>query len=400
MGSYARAQPGPLLKTFEDLDDKLAPDLAIPVAGSRVAFADYALLAADFPELSTYVSCFDTTTVDRWLLEHASLVSLTQAKGSAINPTLNSAGSTVRVFRPPAYGRAFVTAIGSGKTAGLLDIKGAGVAVGMQPQLKTHSNGMCSLSYLFLDLVTQWILDRIVAQSLPNIYTLPVYAIIDLGFDMRFSAANSPVPAGLMIRRAHRRPKGGVKLPATRTMRERRVLEIELTLRTYGISSCGSDGTLTIKPHDHGISYRLPNSQGVLEEKLLLEELARLVAPDQVPIAYEIPNVQMTREEADSSTQVIDFEHYNAREHFDLPIVSFAYNKLLGIGGVLRPGNDFPQPNPDLSVDRMAFRVPGQHTRADGFGTELAVGFRAGKINAEELTQRLVGFVDKAIPWL
>lgn len=399
MEPFARAQRGPLLTTWAELDDRLTQDFAIHVSGSSVAFADYAQLAADFPELRYRVACLDTATVNSWLLERASLISVTQARGSEVNPLVTAAGPVVQVFRPPAYGRAIVTVVGSNEKGGLLDIKGAGVPLGVRPQLASHSNGMCSLSYLFLDLTTQWILDRVFAKCLPNVYSLPVYAIIDLGFDMQFSTEKPPIPAGLMIRRAHRRPRGGVQLPATRTRRERRVLEIELALRAYGISSCSLDNALWIEPNERGARFRLPSHSGTLEENLLLQELNRLIAPDSLPVTYEVPNIQMTREEPDGSVQVIDFEHYNIRSHFDLPMVSLAYDKLLGVGGVLRPGDAFPQPNSNLVVDPMAFRIPGKLTPSDQFGTELAENFRAGNLSARELTQRLVEFVDQSIPW-
>jgi hypothetical protein len=58
----------------------------------------------------------------------------------------------------------------------------------------------------------QSLIDEIFRRAAPWFWTVPVYGVVDLGFDAR-TRDGERVPAGLLVRRAHRRPPGAMDLP-------------------------------------------------------------------------------------------------------------------------------------------------------------------------------------------
>src|SRR6478752_7765547 len=73
-------------------DDGLRPDTALPLADARLVFADHALLQNDFPLLRDDALAAGGCRPDQcdavreaWLIEHAALISVTQAAQDITN---------------------------------------------------------------------------------------------------------------------------------------------------------------------------------------------------------------------------------------------------------------------------------------------------------------------------
>jgi len=206
----ARFPAGPLLRRIEELaPDGLTPERALQVAGARAALLDRALLEHDFPFLR------EETHLARFLVEHAAFVSRPQARQSAVNSPIATTGIETTAYRPPDYGRAFVLPVlRNGRPAGLLDVKGAGVAPRRRPSLAPHASGLMFLGEALREAVYTRLVDAALRHAGLRCRALPVYGVVDLGFDAYLPNGRS-LPAGLLVRRAHRRPacSGGLKHP-------------------------------------------------------------------------------------------------------------------------------------------------------------------------------------------
>src|SRR6185503_4513726 len=129
----------------------------------------------------------------------------------------------------------------------LIDVKGIGVAPCAQPVNAPYSNGLNRLGFALYELIIQELLQRIFRHSKTAIQTLPLYAIIDPGFDEENGRMPFNTPASLMIRRAHRRPKKSVGLYPYGSTGHLIQIEIERLLRKYGITSVNSATTVKLK---------------------------------------------------------------------------------------------------------------------------------------------------------
>lgn len=393
--SVHSSAPVPLPRTVFDLaDPSIRPELALRVSGARVVFADYALLRRDFPQLEWA----SRPAIDDWLLRNAAVVSAPQAAQEIVNTKIATTGETVTAFRPPLYGRAVVTAAEGG---GLLDVKGAGVAPGLVPRNLSHANGLLAHGEALANIAIREVMERIFRRANTGFSTVPEYAVIDLGFDVRdlFGAAT---PACTQVRRAHRRPPGGVELPLAGSPEQQVKFEIELLLRHYGMTSCSpatsfilddSSGKLTLQ---YAGKPMPPHSD---EQMIAIRKLTKY---EGGKLTIEGVNVQLTRESAvrPSRATVIDFGHYSVRERFDLPVVSLVRDRLIRWGGALRPGDaGFPQPSAKLRLPLASWGTPEKVDPRYAVpahpeliwpvpfirGFELAHAFRDGSIGGDDV---------------
>jgi hypothetical protein len=381
--------------------------MVLRVAGARVVFADYALLRADFPQLAKR----SDQVIDQWLVRHAAVVSSPQAAQSEVNTPIATTGEWAPAFRPPLYGRALVVAPQSG---GLLDIKGTGIGPGLRPVNVSHANGLLALGEALANIAMREAIEKIFRRANTGFSTVPEYAVLDLGFDVRnlFGAAT---PACVQVRRAHRRPVAGIELPLAGSPEQQIKLEIEILLRHYGITSC-SGATSFLLDDASGklaISYADKPLPGHSDEQLAA--IRRFTRYDGGKLTIEGVNVQLTRESSirPSRATVIDFGHYSVRERFEHPVVSLVRDRLLRWGGALWPGEPhFPQPIPALRLPAdewgtpatpdARFAVPGHPEliwpAPFVLGFELAHGFRERAITGREVRaalDRLLARIDR-----
>lgn len=394
-------------------------DHALRVARARVVLADDQLLAADFPGL--------TGTVEDWLLRHAALISVTQAGQSVANTPIRTLEEPVPVYRLPRGGRAFFAPAAEG----LLALKGVGVMPGVTPipNVLAHGNGLFGLQEALKEILSQRLVEAILGHAGQGLPTLPVYAVLDLGFDI-CGAEGERWPAAVLVRRAHRRPRGGWDLPRYRSREQALCLDTELLLRRYGVTSVlpGTTYTLIRDPEGRLSMYyydiRGNMQRGACPEpaaRTLWETYARPGDPTEWRIVFEGINVQVTRVELPDEPELIDFGSYHVCESFESPLLSMALDRESNWGGVIRPDSPhFVRPDPRLALPARYWQATGVDEPAwweicglleepgpageeppaaerlslvDRSCMELARAFRAGRLSGADVQTAIEGFV-------
>ncbi len=164
-----QSSPPAVPRNVFDLEDPhIRPESMLRVEGSRVVFADYALLRSDFPQLRGATPA----AIDHWLLHNAAVVSEPQAKQSTVNSPIRIGDGRVTAFRPPLYGRAVVVAVDDWPE-GLLDVKGCGVAPGMRPVNLAHANGLLALGEALANMAFREVMERIFRRARTGFATVP-----------------------------------------------------------------------------------------------------------------------------------------------------------------------------------------------------------------------------------
>jgi hypothetical protein len=411
--------PGPLLRSMDELDDSgLRPETVLRVPTARVVFADYELLRHDVPHLREA----EEALVDRWLLRHAAFISTAQAAQSRVNTPIETAEESTVACRPRRYGRALVVSTrenhgrlpadpalpGPGETDLLLDLKGTGVAPGVVPRHDPggHFDGLISLQRVLTEILFQEVIEAAFRHAGSGFSTVPTYAVLDLGFEVVWEDGRT-FPAGMQVRRAHRRPPKNEEVPPPGTPEEQLKMEIELLLRRYGITSCTAALSVEMVDRDEGTDLlftRRPLPSWSQEAFQALR--ARFGIPRGGRIRFEGVNVQLTREVGldPSRAQVVDFGHFSRRDRFDSPVVTFVDGPVtfpLSWGRVLWPHEaGFVQPDPALLLpdehwgppvrpdEEEAVRQapPGlAHSRACLAVAGLVPRYRAGELTGKEV---------------
>lgn len=429
---------GPILTSVEDLEqDKVIPETVIRVKGARVVYANYDLLKHDFPQLQDHIIEKEfpgfkllkgiakqkavCNKIDEWLIRNTAFISQSQAQQSVVNTAISTGKETVKAFRPPGYGRALVFSIEE-NNAGLLlskhkkksafenrliDVKGTGVAPDVKPVNELHGNGIYQLGYAFVELVTRELLQRIFRHSKTVIQTLPVYGIIDLGFD-ELDNLKCKRPAALLVRRAHRRPKDSGGLFAYDSTGQHVQLEIEKLLRRYGITSVNNvttikvwkeNGQLQIQYDDQKIDFFNKKEKAEIERVSHYKDGMGLISFDGI-------NIQHTREMSLNPTHatLVDFQTYTVKKTFDDPLLSLVSDKLLRWGGSIWPDyEDFVKPIPELQIPFhlissagtvLGYNMGKGKKKINSLCFGLAEDFRANKISRKKILDTLQTYLD------
>lgn len=391
--SALRRMPAePAVRLIEELDDPgVRDDSVLRAATARVVFADLAALLHDFPALGPLDDA-TAARVDGWLLEHAALVTARQVAQTEVNTRISVVAPARLVHRPTQYGRAVVAPV----PGGLLDIKGVGVAPDRAPSVRLHENGLVQLGEAIQELLLQWIIDAILGHATRGRFcTLPVYALIDPGFDA-LTVDGRRVPAGVIVRRAHRRPKYGIELPLPGSPEELVKFEIEMLLRQYGVSSCNIGTTLELsartgEPAIHyGQFAPLPLGRLTPAEQRMVRRWTRYHDDDE-PRRFEVVNIQLCREIAvdPSRATIVDFGHFGLKARFEVPVVSPVRGRLLRWGGAIWPDSPhFVQPHPRLAVAPTLWQGAASWNLADSY--------RSGAVTGREVRERMLGVIDHA----
>lgn len=396
-----RFPAGPLLRDIRELDDDhVRIDHARRVSTARVVFVNHDVLQHDFPWLAG-----DESSREAWLLEHAGIISTTQAKQTATNTRIRVTGPVREVWRPANYGRACVVPT----RAGLLDVKGTGVEHGAVPALLPHSSGLCTLGEVLREVLFQSLVDELFRRAAPWFWTLPVYGVIDLGFDARLRDGGR-APAGILVRRSHQRPANGIQLPWKSSVQERTQVAIELLLRNYGLTSA-----------NRGTRFRFEKRNGKLKVAYSSEPVTDLSDGDRkeisgwlrdatLPLECDGINIQMTRGATSRGrvrAQLLDFDNFEVRSAFREPLVSLVCDQLIRWSVAIWPDEEgFVQPAPSLclSESKWAFgqRRGPRPRRAEGEGPfmlahDLARRFRSGAMTGGEVRDRMDDFVSGSV---
>ncbi len=260
-----------------------------------------------------------------------------------------------RIGRQP-YGRALVLPIDEcppSGIAGLLDIKGAGVAPGLEPAHALPQQwSRIRRAPPLADFFYGWLVDRILERTVPGYCTVPVYAVIDLGFDIvnghHGTGRRDCMSEGLMQER-----KAAVKSGLPAETREKVILQIEFILRSHGITTARTGTSFSVAQEDDVEILRYGKQPVVCKnqrEEERASEIIELIRGSRL----EIINIQLAQG-ADwhrRTAQFVDLGHVNVRRRFSYPIASQARDGLLGIGRILMPGDvRFVAPDPHVAVD-------------------------------------------------
>jgi hypothetical protein len=393
--AFGRCSDAPLIHDIDQISSEpLEQDHLVRVRNAKVACANYRAILHDFPHvfgaearrrnpLPGCDSCADadrlcTRAVNAWLIRNAAFISKQQALPNAVNsPIPVDPGTTRPAYRPPVYGRAAVvpvdTPAGAGE-AGYLDLKGVGVAPDKLPSNLPHSNGLDYLGNALVDFFYGWLTDTIFARTCPGYHVVPVYAVLDLGFDI-LGGGYGAAPAGMHVRRAHSRPFP--LLPLSGSDYEKLTFHVELLLRYFGLTTSGfasayelSGGEADPKLHCFGRPIAIETDAERRKAAHIIDAIRASGAT-----RLDVLNVQSTNEgDWDAKTlEIYDFGQLKAERNFTSPLANPVRDGALRIGRIIAPTqSSFVQPNPRVAVD------PDLCSResANAYGFHAATRFR------------------------
>lgn len=380
-----------------------------PVHTSNVIFANYDLILSDFPWLEDYLqkenchaesACeFQTTglcerDIDAWLVQRAGILSVQQAAQSRVNTTVECGPVVGEAIRPPMYGRALIRSAAErpiAKYTGWLDIKGCGVAPGRDPTQDAHSNGLEAAGEALADCVYGWVIDRILRRENLNYDLLPIYAVLDLGFNV-VEADGRRRPAALHIRRAVERSPGSIAAPLKNSDEERIGLHIELLIRSAGLTSTSDGHTMSIYSQDGRLTgithlngrqiYRFDAAQRRSLEVLQAKHIQRI----------RFVNVQL----ADGACwplrrgTIVDLGSFRAARGEPEAVATIVRDRPLGIGSIVWVESAEGAGVLPTLDSRLAHR-PNLVSRLEDLVNKL----RHGTIDREGITRELRRTVDQ-----
>lgn len=373
---FARFSSGPLVRDIGQVSSgRIAEDTVVSVRNAEVICANYRAIVHDFPQVfgtealraNPLMGCDACAASNRlcpqaindWLIRNAAFVSRQQALPNTVNSPI-ALGDVVRTaYRPPDYGRAVVVPIDAPESeqgARFLDLKGAGVASGIIPSHKSHSNGLEYAGRALSDFLYGWLIDTIFSRTFPGYHVVPVYAVLDLGFDI-VDGTQGTAPAGMHVRRAHARPTPEEWRPMSGSERERLMLHVELLLRKYGLSTTGAGNAFRLADATHGdelIRQGVVHSVTTDLEREKAARIARAIRAGGTDQCLEIINVQLASDASwsDKSLQIFDFGHIRAERDFGNPITNLIRNGVWEIGRVVSPQDaPFVRPSREFAVD-------------------------------------------------
>ena len=360
-----------VLKSLNEIADYYgelgAWETARGIRNPKLVCIDYARLQKDFPQLrrenllnaNPFLTDLDDNDweqvlrliIDHYVLQAAALMSQENCDSTVANTAVDITDIQKRVYRPPRYGRAFVSGLqeiemeipGQRKmikvaAGGAVDLKGVGMPEGRQPVIGDCTDGLLSLRGGLEEYLYEHIIDIVLRDAEADFGTLPYYAIVDPG--IQAITGDGLLPACIVVRGAHLRDTFS-DLPAYHGQNHYLMFEIEMLLRSYGIYS-GRGNTIEIV-REHGelamyiLGEKLAASQRILEGLIELHDL-------EVPFVADRVNIQTDLgEEACAGRQVriVDFGMFGIRRRFENPVLSLVRDKLLGWGGLYRPEDRF-----------------------------------------------------------
>jgi hypothetical protein len=370
---FGRFSTTPLIDNIRQISAGLiAEELVVSVSTARVVCANYNAIIHDFPQIFGVEALRDRplpgcpqchksgrlcrSAINTWLINNAGFISKQQVTPNSVNSQIEVGGVVKTAFRPPVYGRAVVVPVdvlGKPGSANFLDLKGAGVAPGVSPSQAPYSTGLEYLGQAIADFFYGWLVDTVFARTFPGYHVVPVYAVLDYGFDI-VNGWHGTAPAGVHVRRAHSRPVPKDSLPMSGTDRERLMLHAELLLRLFGLTTAG----LFFKFADEGRSDELLyNDQPIVsdsEPERQMEARIRQVIHSSGGDGLEALNMQLTCTASwdDKTLQMYDFGHVRAVRHFTNAISNPIRNGALSVGRIITPKDaNFVQPQTAIAVD-------------------------------------------------
>jgi hypothetical protein len=333
------------------------PEALLTIADAQLLYADRRALARDFGELILRAD-LDAPGLP-WFVDQVAVLSRVQVANQTTSTAVRRTGAERRGYRVPRYTRAALVPVvlPSGDSV-LFDVKGCGIRPGYRA-VAGHANGLLTLSAALHELAMERLVRSALRHAGHPACPLGLYAVIDLGVDVLDGAGRPGEPAVLLVRQARTRPEfqWGQRDPGERVAAE--LLDIELTLRRYGITASSSGA----------IRFRLSDRSGRLEavrdgrlipvEPERIARIARHIGFDGPDMVIDGVNVQVTRAAAGVGRQLVDFGCYQLSASFTRPLFAAFDRDCESLRGLFVPGPDprYSVPVPRLSMSQ-AFDDP------------------------------------------
>lgn len=415
------------IRNFDGIDQAAAEEeTLLGLSNACVLWFDKARLDFDFPTLAEDErGNRGSAPYESFLIENAAFISLPMTTGGRVARGLKTDDRRRLGLRPPRYGRAAVLparhedASGKVKHLGLLDVKGLGVAPGKTPKCAPHRTGLLPLPMAIEEVVNQLIIERYLAERLPNVVCVPLYGLLALGFEGQIPGESDKptyVPAGAIVRLAHRRPVGGADLVSFGSPEQRVQLQIELALRQGGVTSTTPMTRFEISRHFDGsleATYGGAFVPGLTEKYLeaLLVELGIEIGMNERH-TFSGVNVQLARDvdEPTMRARIVDFGHYHYSTDFSDDLLSLVSDRQLNWGGVcwakdvaLLPKTTLPgirklgmeKLPPELAA-WFGSKYSEMFTAGARFGIELTYNYEKGNIMLNQIPNEINEFVRSA----
>lgn len=369
---------------------------------------------------------------EQWILRHCAVMSKGQVAQCRVNTPIPVQDECITAYRPPRYGRALIVPVSAGdgdRGGGLLDVKGVGVAPGIEPHFGDHGSGLEPLGEALEEYAYQRLIEGIFRHAGSDFHALPPYAVLDLGFDIKLEeTAEATFPAGAYVRPAHRRWPGGRELPRYGTPEQQVLWEIELLLRHYGVTSATADTYVTAESEGRlKLSYR--GTELPVRNQRMLRALLRATFDQSRPrsprrsrraasgnvINLSGINIQTTADISSdpSHAVVVDFGHFEVHTAFTDVLLSLVADRPFMWGDVLSPDMDgyvlpdlklaVPESEwgwvtlPPAEVEKLGY--PSWYnpfSRLELFCIDLALAYRRG-LPGSDVKARLDALVARAL---
>lgn len=357
------------LSDFKNAGQPLSSEIMVAVKTAKVLYANYQLLLNDFEDHISNSISIDTTQeltdeeklkTDAWLIKNLAFISKPQAFQTAVNTKVSVLNEEREAFRPPRYGRAAVMPVNTfddqDKLA-LFDVKGCGV-LGAPPFLVKpvlpYANGLLTFEEAAYEVVYAQLVNLCLRHSNVNAFPLPNYAIIDLGFFAVFGDEKPRQKAVLLVRRANRRPafQSGFADPGSDIAQ--RLLEVEMNLRKYGISS-SSCGAIRFHIESENDNFSIsrdgkklnidPEALKHIKDSFYLKKSSNVIDGVNIQTDDHILN-------ENQYFQIIDFGRYRMMNAFQNTVFSSWHHDFEKLcGDFIHPIDDgFVQPDQKLSL--------------------------------------------------
>ena len=422
---------GPVYHSIDQLNNDTArKEVLVEVTSAKVMYLNEKLLAHDFPQLTEenlklrtdlpYASY--TEQLKKWLIQQTAYISKPQAVQENVNTKIETTEYKNPAYRPSTYGRAVIYSVQETNVAlyngsvpefmkedkGLLDVKGVGISPGAVPSFRDHSNGLLSLQDAFIEYTNQLMIQLIFKKEKTDYHTLPIYGIIDLGFEIKNEHGDCIGPAALVIRRAHTRPENKGGLPKYDSPQQMVQLDIELLLRKYGLTSCNYVTGISIWQEGQEVKIAYGRNPVTVLTPDQVHNIKKVSHFTGAQMDFDGVNVQHTGEYGyePSFCTLVDFGSYRVRPRFMSPILSLVSDRLLRWGGSIFVEMDqFVQPDEEIRVpieywgkvgEVFGFKAPLRDPLQDVVCEGIAKRYQKGECSADEVFEMLDAYLQTA----
>ena len=439
MSSIYYSVPKSIDEILKYPDYPIIKERLVRVSNPTLVYVNQSQILEDFPWLKTVRSGKRYTEniekiIQRWLCSVGGVISKPHLQENEVNLTITSYGGEITAYRPLRYGRASIVEAGyissdddkDTSRFGLVDVKGCGVAADQRPRLGKRSNGLMLLPDAILELINRTLIHKLFSVSRSAIECLPFYGIVDLGIQGYRPYFKNPLPCVTLVRQAHIRAPYNNELPYYGSVEERVKNDIELFLRSFGVTSAPASCAFCIWTENGSMRATLDGEDvTTIPEDMLEYFLEKLeLRPPQV---FRMSNVQICRECGLSPlrARLVDFGHYTIYDNFHgHHLITMVEDRPMNFGQFLHKegGETWVQPSRECRVGRPLQGTGGMSELVEQYlglteefseaskqglipnpmcvAAHFAAEIMSGKLKgSNELFEAVNDVVKRSIPW-